>query len=96
MIQLPPEVIATKPTTKSRAKAKSKSIAESVVEPILEPVVEPVNMKTRKPSNKQPKPVTDTAAEPNIEDPIVKRMAAMRDAKGLNTDEKTSSYCPSY
>ena len=34
------------------------------------------------PSNKQPKPVADTAAEPDIEDLAVKRMQSMRDAKG--------------
>ena len=55
----PPEVIEPKPKAKSRAKAKPKSIAEPVAEPVVEPgALEFVNMKTRKPSNKQPKPVS--------------------------------------
>ena len=41
-------------------------------------------METRKPSNKQPKPVSqDTGTEPDIQARIAKRMKAMRDAKEL-------------
>ena len=47
-------------------------------------------MKTRKPSNKQPKLVSqDPAAEPDIEDLVVKRMQAMRDAKELQNKERS-------
>ena len=42
-------------------------------------------MKTRKPSNKQPKPICQDVAiqEPTIEDLVVKRMRAVRDAHEL-------------
>ena len=84
----PPEVVAPKAKTKSRAKAKAKIKAEPVleliVEPAIKPIVEPVKMKTRKPSNKQPKPGSqDAATVPYIEDLVANRMKAMRDAKEL-------------
>ena len=51
---------------------------------------EAVKMKTRKPSNKQPKPVSQDVVmqEPDIEDLVVKRMPAMRDAKGHINNER--------
>ena len=60
-----------------------------MLEPIVEPIVEPVNMKTRKPSNKQPKPESqDSSTVPDIEDLVAKRMNAMGDAKELKKNEQ--------
>ena len=89
----PPEVVAPNAKTKSRAKAKAKIKAEPVleliVEPAIEPIVEPVKMKTRKPSNKQPKPESKGATTvPDIEDLVAKRMNAMGDAKELKKNEQ--------
>ena len=84
--------VDAKPKAKSRAKAKAKIVlehiadAETVAEPIVEPVAEPVKMKTRKPVNKQPRPASEDAppvAVPDLEDLVMKRMKAMRDAKEL-------------
>ena len=58
------------------------------MEPAIEPIVEPVQIKTRKPSNKQPKPASqDAATVPYIEDLVANRMKTMRDAKELNKDQ---------
>ena len=47
-------------------------------------------MKTDKPVNKQPKPVSEDApvAVPDLEDLVMKRMKAMRDAKELKKKEQ--------
>ena len=92
-----PSSVDAKPKAKSRAKAKAKIVlehiaeAETVAEPVVEPVAEPVKMKTRKPVNKQPKPASEDAppvAVPDLEDLVMKRMKAMRDAKELKKKEQ--------
>ena len=71
-----PEVIAHKPEDKSKTKAKSKSIAEPIAEPVVKPItLERIKMTLRKPSSKQPKPVSRyTVTEPDIEDLEIKQM----------------------
>ena len=60
-----------------------------MLEPIVEPIVEPVYMKTRKPSNNQPKLESqDSSTVPDIEDLAAKRRKAMRDAKELKNKEQ--------
>ena len=82
---------------KSRAKAKAKLVLEHIAEveteaeTVVDPVAEPVKMKTRKPVNKQPKPASEDAppvAVPDLEDLVMKRMKAMRDAKELQKKEQ--------
>ena len=83
-----------------RAKAKTKIVlehiaeAETEAEPVVEPVVELVKMATRKPVNKQPKPASEDApvAVPDLEDLVMKRMKAMRDAKELKKKEKVQAF----
>ena len=84
-----PSSVDAKPKAKSRAKAKAKIVLEHIAE--AETVAEPVKMKTRKPVNKQPKPASEDAppvAVPDLEDLVMKRMKAMRDAKELKKKEQ--------
>ena len=92
-----PSSVDAKPKAKSRANAKAKIVlehiaeAETVAEPVVEPVAEPVKTKYRKPVNKQLKPASEDAppvAVPDLEDLVMKRMKAMRDAKELKKKEQ--------
>ena len=95
-----PSSVDAKPKAKSRAKSKAKIVlehiaeAETEAEPVVEPVVGPVKIKTRYPVNKQPKPASEDApvAVPDLEDLVMKRMKARRDAKELKKKEKIQAF----
>ena len=55
-------------------------------------MTEPVKMKTRKPSNEQPKAIRQAVVvqKPNLEDLVIKRMQAMRDAN--NNSKRRKEY----